>query len=107
MPKRTRDHQTWLVEKLTDPKRAASYLNTAREDSPRMFLEAVKDVAQAQQMTAVAKKAGVQRESLYKALSTKGNPTFWTFVSVLDALNLDFEIVPKVLSAPVPKPETK
>ncbi len=57
MPKkqinRTRDHQSWLIEKLANPLRAANYLNTALEDSPQMFLEAVRDVAQARQMTRV------------------------------------------------------
>jgi probable addiction module antidote protein len=90
VPKKIRDHQDWLIEKLADPKRAASYLNTALEDSPRMFLEALRDVAQAQQMTAIARKAGVTRESLYKATSVNGNPTFDTFVSVIQAVGLKF-----------------
>ena len=47
MAKRTKDHQSWLTEKLTNPDKAASYLNAALEDSPEMFLEAVKNVAQA------------------------------------------------------------
>jgi probable addiction module antidote protein len=95
MLNRTRDHQSWLLEKLADPRRAANYLNTALEDSPQMFLEAVRDVAQARQMTRVAKNAGVTRESLYKATSPAGNPTFETFVAVLAAMDLTFEVVAK------------
>jgi probable addiction module antidote protein len=94
MPKRTRDHQSWLVNKLTDPARASVYLNAANEDSNEMFLEALRDVAQARQMTQVAKDAGVTRESLYKVTSEHGNPTLETFRSVLGALGLTFEIVP-------------
>lgn len=92
MPKRTRDHQSWLVEKLTDPARASDYLNAAHEDSREMFLEALRDVAQAHQMSKVAKGAGVTRESLYRATSEIGNPTLETFESVLNVLGLSFKI---------------
>ncbi len=92
MPKRTRDHQSWLIEKLSDADRAASYLTSALEDSPEMFLEALRDVAQAQQMTKVARKAGVTRESLYKLTSITGNPTLDSLHSVLEALDLKIEI---------------
>jgi probable addiction module antidote protein len=102
MLNKTRDHQSWLIEKLANPRRAANYLNTALEDSPQMFLEAVRDVAQARQMTRVARNAGVTRESLYKATSPAGNPTFETFVAVLAAMDLTFEVVAKgpLASAP-------
>jgi probable addiction module antidote protein len=104
MPKRTRDHQSWLIEKLTDPFRAASYLNAAREDSQEMFFEALRDVAQARQnMSGIAKDADVTRESLYKVTSAKGNPTYGTFDAVLRALGLDFHIKPRRIHvAPIP-----
>jgi probable addiction module antidote protein len=104
MPKRTRDHESWLIEKLTDPTRAASYLNAAREDSQEMFFEALRDVAQARQnMSGIAKDADVTRESLYKVTSAKGNPTYGTFDAVLRALGLDFDIKPRgIRVAPIP-----
>jgi probable addiction module antidote protein len=92
MPKRTKDHQAWLIEKLADPARAANYLNTAREDSREMFLEALRDVAQARQMAKVAKDAGVTRESLYKVTSIAGNPTLDTLDSILGVLGLRIKI---------------
>ena len=92
MPKRTREHQSWLIEKLANADRAASYLNRALGDSPEMFLEALRDVAQAQQMTRTARKAGVTRESLYKLTSVTGNPTLGSLYSVLSALDLKIEI---------------
>jgi probable addiction module antidote protein len=98
--KRTRDHQSWLIEKLSDSGRAASYLNSALEDSPEMFLEALRDVAQAQQMTKVARKAGVTRETLYKLTSITGNPTLGSLHSVLEALDLKIEIRGKRRSKP-------
>jgi probable addiction module antidote protein len=95
MPKGTRDHQSWLIEKLTNPIRAAAYLNAAREDSREMFLEACRDVAQARQMSKVARDTGVTRKALYKVTSAAGNPTLTTFDSLLDAFGLDWNIKPK------------
>lgn len=103
MLKRTKDHQSWLLEKLANPRRAANYLNTALGDSPQMFLEAVRDVAQVRQMARVARNAGVTRESLYKATSPAGNPTFETFVAVLGAMDLTFEVVAKSQRAGSPQ----
>jgi len=100
VPKRTREHQSWLIEKLADADRAASYLNSALEDSPEMFLEALRDVAQAQQMTRTARKAGVTRESLYKLTSVTGNPTLGSLYSVLSALDLKIEIRGKSRAKP-------
>ena len=39
-------------------------------------------------MTQVAKAAGIQRESLYRALSPKGNPTIKTLLAVMQATGL-------------------
>ncbi len=91
MPKRTGDFNAWHLEKLSDPKIAANYLNTVWKDSRDLFLDAVKDVIQARQVSAVAKKVGVQRESLYRSFSsTAGNPTWTTMQAVLSAVGLEF-----------------
>lgn len=94
MARRSKDHQAWLIEKLTDPARAADYLNAAHEDSPEMFLEALRDVAQARQMAKVAREAGITRESLYRATSEIGNPTLETFREVLKAVGVKFHFEP-------------
>ncbi len=106
MPKRIRDHQSWLIEKLTDPARAAAYLNAAIEDSREMFLEALRDVAQARQMARVARDAGVTRESLYRATSEIGNPTLDTLDSVLAAMGIKikFEAEESISSPAVTPP---
>jgi probable addiction module antidote protein len=36
----------------------------------------------------VAKSAGIERESLYRALSARGNPRFTTLVAVAKAMGL-------------------
>jgi probable addiction module antidote protein len=43
-------------------------------------------------MSQVAKKAGVSRESLYKALSSEGNPEFGTILRVMQALGFRFSV---------------
>lgn len=64
-----------LLERLSDPEFAAAYLTEAYAESPAMFRKALRNVAQSKQMAAVARKAGVQRETLYRATSDEGNPT--------------------------------
>src|SRR5208283_699712 len=91
MPRKSRPYREALLEDLASPTEAAHYLNAAIADSREMFLEALRDVAQAQRMKKVANEAGVARETLYKALSDEGNPTFDTLVSVLSAVGVKFE----------------
>ncbi len=84
--------------KLADPTRAARYLNNALEDSLEMFLEALRDVAQAKQMTKVARMAKVTRESLYKLTTVTGNPTIRNLHSVLQALDLNLRVDPREIA---------
>jgi probable addiction module antidote protein len=110
MPKRTRDYHEFLLEQLTDPVFAADYLNEARQDSQKMFLKALRNVAESRRMAAVAVEAGVNRESLYKSLSEEGNPRLATYDSILSALGLDYDIKPKqgtVLGSSEPSPRPK
>jgi len=99
MPKANKTYAEWRVEKLSDPKRAARYLNAAKRDSREAFLHAVKNVIQANQVARVAREAGVSRESVYRSFSAEGNPTFDTLSSVLEALNIGIEFVPVGSSA--------
>ena len=92
MTRKTSSYHESLLEALTDPVEAAEYLNAALEDSPESFLKAVGNVAQARQMTKVAKDAGIQRETMYRSFSTQGNPTFTTLSAVLRAVGLKIVI---------------
>ena len=49
---------------------------------------ALGDIARAKGMTEVARRAGLGRESLYKALSPNGNPELATVMKVMEALGL-------------------
>jgi len=81
-----------LLKALLVPSEASAYLNAALEDSPEAFLKALRNVAQARQMTKVAKDAGIQRETLYHSFSEQGNPTLETLSSVLGALGMKISI---------------
>lgn len=87
-------HRERLVEELrADPALAAEYLNAAAEDDdPRVYLAALRTVAEAQGMAKVAKAAGVPRESLYRALSAGGNPRFSTLHAILKAAGLKMAV---------------
>ena len=67
----------------------AAYLEAALEENdPTLVAAALGDIAKAKGMTHIAKKAGLGRESLYKALSPDGNPEFSTILKVVSALGL-------------------
>lgn len=61
-------------------------------DDPAFIAKALGTIARARGMSQIAKKAGLSRESLYKALSTEGNPEFGTVIRVMHALGLKFSI---------------
>ena len=74
---------------LDDEETVAEYITAALEDpNPDVFLTAVRDVARARGMAQLAKDTGLGRESLYKALSGEGNPSFATILKVIHALGV-------------------
>lgn len=84
-------HGEAMVRRLRkDPEFAAEYLKAALEDSdePRVLLLALRHLAQAHGIAKVAKAAGIERESLYRALSEKGNPRLSTLVAVTKVIGL-------------------
>jgi len=84
-------HDEAMVRRLRkDPEFAAEYLKAALEDEhePRVLLIALRHFAQAQGVAKVAKAAGIERESLYRALSERGNPRLSTLFAVTKAVGL-------------------
>jgi probable addiction module antidote protein len=94
MPKRTTNFRQDLLADLADPEEASHYLNAALSDSEQMALVALRDVAEARQMSRVAKDAGVAREALYRMLSESGNPTFSNLAAILRSLGLKLIVAP-------------
>ncbi len=81
---------------LKDPCYAAIYLEECLQDGDmELFQEALQNVVRAQGgMTALAKQINLNRESLYKSLSRKGNPKMETINKVLNALGIRFSVTP-------------
>lgn len=94
----SRPHDAAVVELLkADPYFANEYLASALDEADEpggqtALLAALRHVAEAQGMAAVAERAGMPRESLYRALSPKGNPTIKTLLAVLGAAGLHLEV---------------
>lgn len=84
--------RTWDPARyLKTDRDTVAYLEAALEDGdPAVVAAAIGDIARARGMTRVAKKAGLGRESLYRALSPNGNPEFGTILRVMDALGIRF-----------------
>lgn len=60
-------------------------------DEAAFIAAALGDIARARGMSQLAKDTGLGRESLYKALSGEGNPSFGTILKVMHALGLKLQ----------------
>jgi probable addiction module antidote protein len=77
-----------------------AHLDAAFEDGdPRVIAEMIGAAARSKGMSAVARGAGLSRESLYRALGPDGNPTLTTTVAVLGALGLRLAVQPARVAA--------
>jgi len=84
----------WDITRYLDSDEAiAAYLDAVlEEDDPALLAAALGDVARAKGMTQIARETGLGRESLYKALSDRGNPEFGTVQKVMRALGLKLHV---------------
>ena len=94
-------HEREVAELRADRELAVEYLRAALEsvdnpDDRAGALLALRTVAEAYGgLGAVAAEAGISRESLYKALSAKGNPTLKTILAVLKAVGMRLSVKPQ------------
>jgi probable addiction module antidote protein len=80
-----------IVDHLRTPREMAAYLDAWLAEAPddaAGIARALGDIARAKGMAQVARAAGLSRESLYKALSKNGNPSFATILKVARALGV-------------------
>ena len=83
------------AEYLDTSERQAEYITAALETGDAAFVrDAIGIVARARGMSEIARVAGLNRESLYKALGETGNPEFGTMLNVLRALGLELAVRP-------------
>ena len=98
MSRTHRPHSEAVIELLKDdPAFADEYLAVALEEADQpggqeALLMALRHVAEAQGMAQVAERAGMQRESLYRTLSPRGNPTLKTLLAVLSGAGLRLSV---------------
>lgn len=80
---------------LNDLEDVAGYLELALEASAEdatAVPRALGVIARSQNMSELARRVGMSRDGLYKALSADGNPTWSTILKVTTALGLRFEV---------------
>jgi probable addiction module antidote protein len=92
----TRKFET--TDYLRTDRQIAAYLDAALTDGdPRVLLQAVRDVAAVRGgMAALARRAGIPRESLYRMLSSRGNPSYAAVRSILGAVGLRLSVEPGI-----------
>lgn len=99
----TKSYDAFLYEQLRDPELAAEYLTAAaEEDSPELFLIALRNVAEAHGgISAIADATSLNRQTMYRTLSNEGNPTLSTLMTILRAMGLNLAFTPATsLAAP-------
>lgn len=103
-------HDREVEELRADREFALEYLKLALEsldnpDERGASLLMLRAVAEAYGgLAAIARQAGISRESLYRSLSPKGNPTFKTLTAIVNAMGLRLSVVEK---KPAAKKRTK
>jgi probable addiction module antidote protein len=83
------------AEHLKTDEDMAAYLEACLQeagDDAALIAKALGNIARAKGMTQLSKDTGLGRESLYKALSGEGNPSFATILKVTHALGLKFHV---------------
>ena len=76
---------------LSDVGDVAAYLEAALDeggDDPAVITHALGVIARSRNLSELARRVGMSREGLYKALSADGNPSFATVMKVSHALGL-------------------
>lgn len=82
------------MDYLESDEEIAQYLNEAyHNDNPEVFVIALGYVAKAKGVAEVAKRSGLNRESLYKVFSGKAKPQWSTIQGVMKALNINIQAV--------------
>jgi probable addiction module antidote protein len=82
-----------MEDYLRDEESCQLLLDEVLEDGdPRLIAEAIGAIARWRGMAKVAEESGLARESLYRSLSSEGNPTLDTLLRVCDVLGIDLEL---------------
>jgi len=86
-----------MADNINSKEDVLAYLEAAfEENDTETLFDVIGAIARSKGMMTIAKKLGLSRESLYKSLSTGGNPSFNTVVKVLDNLGYQLSVRQKV-----------
>lgn len=87
-------HRPKLLEWLKDQENAAAYVEAVLEEGDsKGLMQALRNVADAQGgIAAVAERAGLSRETLYRTLSKQGNPQLVSLTKILGATGLRLSV---------------
>ena len=89
MNQTTAKYEDGLKASLTNPEEAAAYLNAALEENDQeVFLLALRDIAEARGFSQVAQETFLNRENLYRMLSSSGNPQLSSLNALLKGMGL-------------------
>lgn len=92
-PSKIKTRKWDMAEHIKTEEDVVAYLDAAFEDGdPALVAAVLGDIARSRGMAKIARKTGLGRESLYKALSKKGNPEFLTVLKVVQALGLRLKL---------------
>ena len=100
--KLTRSHEDATIERFQqDPGLAADYLDAILQDGDEAeLLQALQRLAKAfGGVGEIADRADVNAKSLYRALSSRGNPEMKTLVAILKAMGMRLSVKPIAESA--------
>ena len=90
------EYRRWdAAEYIRNEEGAGLYLEACAEQDPgdgSLIRVALSDIARVRNMSSLARKVGMTRQGLYKALSTEGNPSFATVMRITRALGMDLRI---------------
>jgi len=95
---RTSDYHDQLITLLKNKKEATAYLQVALEEyeedsNTEVFMLALRNITEAQGgINTLAKKTKLNRQNLYRALSSRGNPRFSTLGNIIRALGFRLAI---------------
>ena len=83
------------AQEFDSPEKVAAHIDRAMgENDPATIANAIGEVVRAKGMAALAESADLSRNSLYKSLCAKGNPSLATLTKVVKALGLKLSVVP-------------
>ena len=93
MPKRAITYESWQMEQLADPARAASYLNATLQEAPELFLSALEKVSRASRGVA-KRKALPEGDGLANGNPDQAKLTLDSLNQLLHSLGLQLSIAP-------------